>query len=608
MIGPLRSLATLVSLGSLALITALPSEAATGARPPNVVILLADDAGWGDYGFNGNTQVRTPHIDSLARDGVTLSNFYVCPVCSPTRAEMLTGRYYPRTGVRGVSVGQERLNLDETTLADVFRKGGYVTGIFGKWHNGSQWPYHPMARGFDTFFGYTAGHWGEYFDPLLEDGDRLQRQKGYIVDLCTARALSFIETNRDRPFLCYVPFTTPHTPWGVPGKNWDAWKNRTLTQQATDPNSENPDETRCALAMIENQDENVGKILTKLSDLGLSENTIVLYFSDNGPNTARWNGGLKGRKGAVDEGGIRSAFALRFPARIARGIKIEKIAGAIDLLPTLSALAGIPLHPGKPLDGTNLAPLLLQPAQDWPERRLFSTWGGKVSVRSQNFRLDADGRLFDMVSDPEQKIPCNATHAAVADSLGAAVAAWREEVGLAALKPARGNAVDPRPLAVGYKEFPRTVLPARDGEPRGGLARSAPAPNSSYFTKWESTNAAAVWIVAVQTAGVYEVTADYTCKPGDEGTVLQLQFGTASLSTKVQRVWDPPLYDNQDTLPRNKAESRLKPFETLSLGRIRLPAGAGELTLRATEIPGRAAIDLRRLTVTLMEPEQSPNR
>jgi arylsulfatase A-like enzyme len=581
----------------------VPARGALEHRPPNIVILLADDAGWGDYGFTGNKQVRTPHIDSLARDGATLSNFYVCPVCSPTRAEMLTGRYYPRTGVRGVSLGQERLNLDETTLADVFQKAGYATGIFGKWHNGSQWPYHPMARGFDTFFGYTAGHWGEYFDPLLEDAGRMEPQKGYIVDICTNRALSFIEKNRDRPFLCYVPFTTPHSPWGVPQKNWDSWKDRPLTQTATDAAAENPDETRCALAMIENQDENVGKILSKLSALGISDQTVVVYFSDNGPNTARWNGDMKGRKASVDEGGVRSPFVLRFPGKVEKGLKVDQIAGAIDLLPTFASLAGIPLHTAKPLDGRNLSPLLLQSDPLWPERNLFSFRGGKVSVRNQTFRMDADGQLFDMVSDPGQTRPCNTIQPALAESLSAAVKAWREDTGIATGKPAKGNTVDPRPFPVGYSEFPATILPARDAEPRGGLERSAPAPNSSYFTNWRSLEAEAVWNVTVHKAGIYEVTADYTCKPGDEGAVLQLEFANSKLSAKVSKAWNPPLHDNQDTLPRPKAESRLKPFATLALGQIRLPAGNEELRLRATEIPGETAIDLRRITLTLIRPE-----
>ena len=135
---------------------------------PNVVIFLADDAGWGDYGASGNQQLRTPHIDSLARDGGVLDRFYVQPVCAPTRAEFLTGRYHSRGGVRGVSTGLERLNTDERTVAEAFKAAGYATGAFGKWHNGSQWPYHPNARGFEEYYGFTSGHWGEYFSPPLD--------------------------------------------------------------------------------------------------------------------------------------------------------------------------------------------------------------------------------------------------------------------------------------------------------------------------------------------------------------------------------------------------------------------------------------------------------
>ena len=176
--------------------------------PPNIVILLADDAGFGDFGFTGNQTVQTPTIDRIAAEGLRMNRFHVCPVCSPTRAELLTGRYYPRCGVQGVSLGQERLNLDETTLANHLQNAGYKTGAFGKWHNGSQWPFHPNARGFNTFFGYTAGHWGEYFNPELELNGVLNRESGYIVDICTDKALKFIEQNQSTPFLCYVPFIT----------------------------------------------------------------------------------------------------------------------------------------------------------------------------------------------------------------------------------------------------------------------------------------------------------------------------------------------------------------------------------------------------------------
>lgn len=276
------------------------SGRADGAAKPNVVVLLADDAGWGDYGHSGNSRARTPNIDSIARQGVSLDRFYVCPVCSPTRAEFLTGRYHPRGGVYGTSLGQERLDLGEKTIADAFRAAGYATGAFGKWHNGSQWPYHPRARGFDEYFGHTAGHWGEYFDAPLEDGQgRMVRTSGYIVDVCTDRALAFIEKNRERPFFCYVPFTTPHSPWAVPDAYWRRFKDAPITQRATVPEQEDLDETRCALAMLENQDWNVGRILARLSDLRLADKTIIVYFFDNGPNSARWTGGMKGRKGST---------------------------------------------------------------------------------------------------------------------------------------------------------------------------------------------------------------------------------------------------------------------------------------------------------------------
>ncbi len=571
------------------------------ARPPNIVVLLADDAGWGDYGFNGNVQVRTPNLDALARQGTVLSAFYVCPVCSPTRAEFLTGRYYPRCGVQGGSLGQERLNLDETTLAQVFQRAGYATGIFGKWHNGTQWPYHPLARGFETFFGYTSGHWGEYFDPLLEAGDVLVREKGYIVDICTTKALEFMERHRDRPFLCYVPFTTPHSPWAVPEKNWATWKDRPLVQTGRDPALENPDQTRCVLAMIENQDENVGRILAKLEQLHLASETIVLFFSDNGPNTSRWNGGLKGQKGGVDEGGVRSAFALRYPGRVPAGHTANQIAGAIDLLPTLAHLAGVPVETRHPMDGISIASVLLGQVDQLPERRIFSHWGARTSVRTPRFRMDSEGNLFDLSADPGQTQACNAQHPREAEALQSALKAWREEMGVTRSPGAKGVAQDKRPFPVGYREFPVTLLPARDGVPRGGLARSAPAPNSSYFVNWTSPAAYAEWNVEVHTSGSYEVRVDYACAKGDEGCLLRLEFEGAALEARVERAWDPPLYTNQDTLARNRAESGMKEFASLSLGTIQLPAGVGPLRLRAPEIPGKAAVELRRLTLRLRE-------
>ncbi len=599
-----------MKLRILALLILITSHSSTLAKP-NIVIFLADDAGWGDYGQSGNQQVRTPNIDSIAQGGVSLDRFYVCPVCSPTRAEFLTGRYHPRGGVRGVSTGQERLDLGERTIADAFKAAGYATGAFGKWHNGSQWPYHPMARGFDEYFGHSSGHWGEYFDPPLEENGRMIRTQGYIVDVCTDRALGFIEKNKAKPFLCYVPFTTPHSPWAAPAKDWERFKGKPVTQTATDPGKENADETRCALAMIENQDANVGRVLAKLREHKLEENTIVLYFSDNGPNSMRWTGGMKGKKGMTDEGGVRSVCYLRWPAKLPAGHTVTQIAGAIDLMPTLTSLAGVKRVGDKPLDGRDLTPLLMKQKSDWPGRTIFSTWGGNVSARTQTHRLDSAGQLYDMVADPGQTTPINDKEPALAASLAESVKAWREEMFGAsdAAKPkgqggkkaqGGGNAVDPRPIPVGYSEFPITMLPARDGEPRGGVKRSGSAPNCSYFVNWISKDDSMVWLLDVHTAGRYEVTADYTCKVPDVGSTIELSFQDARLTAKVAPGWDPPLNTNQDTLPRSSGESQMKEFHPLKLGEITLPAGQGPLTLRALEIPGKSVMDVRRVTLTLL--------
>ena len=253
------------------------------AAAPNVVIILADDQGWGDLSIHGNRNLSTPNIDTLARDGALFDRFFVCRVCAPTRAEFLTGRYYPRTGVRGVSTGQERLNVDETTIAQTFKKAGYRTGAFGKWHNGSQGPYHPNSRGFDEYYGFCSGHWGNYYAPDLEHNGRIVRGKGFIIDDLTNKAIEFIEKNRDKPFFAYIPYNTPHSPMQVPDRWWNKFKGKDLPMRPTSKKRENLPHTRAALAMCENIDWNVGRILDRLDELTLASDTIVVYFCDNGP-------------------------------------------------------------------------------------------------------------------------------------------------------------------------------------------------------------------------------------------------------------------------------------------------------------------------------------
>ncbi len=570
-------------------------QAATPARP-NVVVLLADDQGWGDLSFHGNLNLNTPHIDSIGRDGVSFERFFVCPVCSPTRAEFLTGRYHQRSGVYGVSEGAERLNPGEKTIADIFKRAGYATGAFGKWHNGSQWPYHPNARGFDDFYGYTHGHWGTYFDAILEHNGQPVRSRGFLCDDLTDHALAFIDKNKDTPFLCFVPFNTPHSPMQVPDAFYKKFETARLALFATAPEKESVEFTKAALAMCENIDWNVGRILSRLEELHLSENTIVLYFSDNGPNSARWNGGMKGIKGSTDEGGVRSPLLVRWPGTLPAGVSVSQIAGAIDLLPTLADLAGVSVASSNPLDGRSLKRLLKGRENQWPERLIFSQWAGKASVRSQRHRLDAEGRLFDMAADPAQDRDISGEQEPETKRLMAAVAAWRADVetGLTAIQ---------RPYTVGYADFPVTVLPARDGIPHGGIQRSAKAPNCSYFKNWTAPGDQMTWDIEVAEAGQYEVTVGYTCGVSDIGSTIEMRFQDSRLESRVSVENDPPERGAEnDRVPR-KGESYVKNFQPLQMGVISLNTGRGILSLRALKVTGKQVMEVESVTLTLKRPQ-----
>ncbi len=567
----------------LSLLAAAPIALGAETRRPNIVLILSDDQAWGDLSVTGNKNLSTPNIDSLARDGALFDRFYVCPLCSPTRAELLTGRYHPRGGVRGVSEGLERLNLDERTMADTFKPSGYATGAFGKWHNGSQAPYHPNSRGFDEYYGMTAGHWPNYFDTILDHNGEFVWGKGYVVDDLTDHAMAFMEKNRTKPFLCYLPYNSPHSPMQVPEKYWEKFSHMDPVMKNDKPEEEDLGMTRAALAMCENIDWNVGRVLQKLDDLKLANDTIVLYLSDNGPASARWNGGMRGRKGSTDEGGVRSPLMMRWPGRIPGGTKIPQIAGAIDLLPTLADLAGVKLDSKKPLDGKALTPLLTSKTPvNWPDRMIFSTNNKKVSVRTQQYRLDDQGRLYDMVADPGQTKDVGAAQPAVTSQLKKAVAEWSAEV-----FPFAGP--DDRPFPVGYSKL--TWLPARDGKPAGGVARSNKYPNSTFFTNWTSKEGEMSWDVEVGKAGEFDVVIEYTCAAENVGSTIEMNLLGKSAKAKVAAAFDPPLQGaTNDRVVR--IEGYYKEFKPLSLGRVSLPKGRGKLTLRATEIAGKQVADV----------------
>jgi arylsulfatase A-like enzyme len=575
---------------TLALFISATPCAVLAAERPNVVVILTDDQGWGDLSVNGNANLNTPNVDSLARDGVSFDRFYVCPVCSPTRAEFLTGRYHPRSGVYSTSAGGERMDLDEVTIADTFRAAGYATAAFGKWHNGMQYPYHPNGRGFDEFYGFCSGHWGNYFSPPLEHNGRIVRGEGFIIDDLTNRAMEFIEENRKRSFFVYLPFNTPHSPMQVPDRWWNKFKDKELPMHNREPQRENLPHIRAALAMCENIDWNVGRLLAQLDALQLANDTIVVYFCDNGPNGVRWNGGMKGRKGSTDEGGVRSPLLMRWPAKLARGKTVPQISAAIDLLPTLADLAGIPLHKTKPLDGTSLKPLLLGTPNDWPDRLIVSHWRNRVSVRSQQFRLDHRGKLYDLIKDPGQYKDVAEAFPDVTTRLRTAA----EEFGSQVLE---GYDQDDRPFVIGHPDSKHTQIPARDGVAHGSIQRSNRFPNCSFFTNWTDVDDKITWDAEVLADGEFEVEIHYACPAEDIGSELVLSFSDSELRGRVTEAHDPPLRGGEhDRVER--MESYVKDFKSMNLGSLRLAKGKGELTLRATEIPGDQAMDFRLMMLT----------
>jgi len=584
-----------LSLASLAFPGSAQDNHPSASGKPNVVVFLADDQGWGDLSGSGNRNLNTPNIDSLSRDGVRFEHFYACPVCSPTRAEFLTGRYHPRCGVYSTSRGGERMNLDERTVAEAFREAGYATAAFGKWHNGMQYPYHPNARGFEEYYGFCSGHWGDYFGPMLEHNGRIVQGNGYVTDDFTDKAMEFMKKSvrKKQPFFVYLPYNTPHSPMQAPDRFWNRFAGKQLEMKRADGQAAEENHTRAALAMCENIDWNVGRVLELLDQLQVEQDTIVLYFSDNGPNGWRWNGGMRGRKGSTDEGGVRSPLAMRWPGKIAPGKKVSQIAGAIDLLPTLADLAGIPTGCEKALDGVSLKPLLLHENPPWPDRMIFSHWANRVSVRTQQFRLDYTGKLYDMTKDLRQEQDVTAQYPETAAKMKKAVQDWRENV-------LAGYDDDHRPFIIGHPDCTWTQIPARDAVAHGRIERSNRFPNCSYYTNWVNKEDYISLDAELPASGVFNVQIYYACPKEDIGSTIELSFNGSSIRGAVSKPHDPPLRGAEhDRFERT--ESYVKDFKPLNLGNLRLEKGRGELVLHALDIPGSQVMEFRMMVLERLE-------
>ncbi|MBM3892434.1 MAG: arylsulfatase, partial [Verrucomicrobia bacterium] len=334
----------------------------------NVVIFLTDDQGYGDLGSRGNPHVKTPQMDAFAREAVELANFHVSPVCSPTRASLVTGRYNFRTGVCDVFGKATQMDPAETTLAEVLRSAGYATGIFGKWHLGDDAERRPNAQGFDEALSFPGAAMRQYFNPdLFHNGER-KKFNGYCMDIFTDAAIEFVKKNRAKPFFVYLPTNLIHTPLQVDEELAAPYLAIGLGPQ-----------TSKVYGMLKSMDANFGRLRATLRELGLEDNTLLLFTSDNGPcsgsaPTNRFMAGLHGLKGTVYENGIRVPCFTRWPAGFRSPAKVTRLTAHIDVMPTVLEACGVAAPEGIKLDGSSLLPLLRDPKAEWPGRTLFLQW------------------------------------------------------------------------------------------------------------------------------------------------------------------------------------------------------------------------------------------
>ena len=550
---------------------------------PNILIILTDDQGWGDLSINGNTNLKTPNIDNIALNGASFERFYVSPVCSPTRAELLSGKFFVRSGVNGVTRGYERMNTDVKLISDFFKGKKYKTGAFGKWHNGSQPPYHPNNRGFDEFYGFTSGHWGNYFDPILEKNGKIIKTEGYINDVITNEAISFIKKS-NKPFLSFISYNTPHSPMQVPDKYSD---DKDILLRGRYSKRENIEKTKAAMGMIENIDENIGNVVKLLKKKGVYENTIIIFFSDNGPNGNRWNNDLKDRKGSTNEGGVRVPFFIQWPKNIKKGLKIKQISSVLDVFPTLLELTGN--ESLNDLDGMSLKRFLDSPSLLDDERTIFSYWNNRISARNNNYILDHENNLYDLVKDFSQYNPIEKDNNPHYQKLLNDKNEWLTKV----VNPNKEK-LTRRPFTINYNTAKYTHLPARDAEINGDLKRSSIHANCSFIENWKNTNDYIFWEIDVLEDGINNIELYYTLEKESVGTEIALEFENQIIKKTIDEFHDPNLVGfEEDKIKR--IESYTKDFKRIKIGRMSFKKGLSKLKLKTTKKVGKKSIDFRLL-------------
>lgn len=545
-------------------------------KKPNVLIILTDDQGWGDLSFNKNPYLKTPAIDRIANEGASFNNFYVSPLCAPTRASLLTGRYHLRTGTVSVSKGLEIMNENETTIAELFAGNGYKTGMFGKWHNGSHYPNDPNGQGFQEFFGFCGGHWSNYFNTTYQHNQSFEKAAGYITDVLTSKAMEFIGNNYNTPFLCYLALNAPHTPHQVPGMYFNKYKNMGLS-----------DEVAAVYGMCENADDNIGRIINKLKQLKIEENTIVVFMTDNGPNGQRFNGVLRGIKGSLYEGGIKVPCFISWAGKIKKNTHIDNLSQHIDIFPTLVDLCRLKYTPSHTPDGKSRAPFLMG-EKVAETRNIYSHVSQPViadsvdplsgSVRDATYSLvlgRGPAELFNLITDPSQKINIAPQYPLQTETLRKEYLKWfydcTKDYNPGRPIPLDGNSIN---------------LPAYEATFTGALKfKEGHGWVHDWLVNFGAKADTVTWDIMNRTEQKFTAYIDYAATEIEANIKMLLKINDSTrLSSVIIKTCNPPFIQSDDRVPRKEVYER--EWCKYKVGDILLPAGRYKIQLITLE-PGR---------------------
>jgi len=528
---------------------------------PNILLIITDDQGWGDLSYHGNELIDTPHIDSLAAQSVVFDRFYVSPVCAPTRASLLTGRYHPATGTTWVTNRMEVMREDEITIAEMLQSAGYRTGLFGKWHQGKQFPHDPVGQGFEEFLGFTEGHLNNYFDGKLTHNFEEVAFKGYLPDFLTEKAIAYM--NQETPFFTMIAYNTPHSPFQVPDQYFDKYKAKGLN-----------DKDASIYGMLENIDDNVGRLMSFLEQSGKLENTIVIFMTDNGPNGVRYNGGMKGIKGHLDEGGVRVPFFMRIPGK--GHLMIKPWAAHIDVLPTLVDLLEIEVPSDIEIHGKSLLPLIEQNGK-WEDRYFFThhvnldfdTIPG--AIRNQRYLLTLQKNkkeLYDLGNDYSQTQNIIEENRRLLAEMERKYLEWFRDI--------TKTGVEPPKIQVGHPSVPSVELPASDAKKEGGVSfKGKMGWANDWFVGFSSESDHVYWELESVKMSEYEIFAQLS-NTGPLEIILGLNG--EELRTEIAETHVAELIPSPDRIPRGEVYE--KNWSLVYLGKSRFEKGDMNLKLR----------------------------